>query len=121
MSEIAPLRRMRLSYTAKIVNVRLDRNELEKLCDAKRSRNFDRLESSTHVEHEFQRPNFGHPSTYAFLSGLLVNRPMISVSRPRLRGHQRCLRITVWSLSEQSPRLWLMYCLKESTSTRAAP
>ena len=49
------------------MNIRLNRNELEKLRDAKRSRNFDRLESSTHVEHELQRPNFGHPSTYAFV------------------------------------------------------
>jgi len=49
------------------VNVRLNRNELEKLRDAKYSRNFYRLESSTHVEHEFRHPHFGHPSTYAFV------------------------------------------------------
>lgn len=49
------------------MNVRLNRNELEKLQDAKRSRNFYRLASSTQVEHEFRHPHFGHPSTYAFV------------------------------------------------------
>jgi hypothetical protein len=49
------------------VNVRLNRSELEKLRDAKCSRNFYRLESSTYVEHEFRHPHFGHPSTYAFV------------------------------------------------------
>jgi hypothetical protein len=49
------------------VNVRLNRNELEELRDAKYSRNFYRFESSTHVEHEFRHPHFGHPSTYAFV------------------------------------------------------
>jgi hypothetical protein len=48
------------------MNVRLNRCELERLRDAKRSRHFYRLESSTHVEHEF-RGNFGHPSSYAFV------------------------------------------------------
>jgi|SRR5215469_15538120 len=53
-------------YTAKAVNLRLDRNGLEKLRDTKRSRNFYRLASPVTVEHEF-RSQFGHPSSYAYV------------------------------------------------------
>ena len=45
------------------MSTRLDRNELERLRDAKRSRTFFRLESSQVVEHEFR----GHRSSYAFV------------------------------------------------------
>jgi hypothetical protein len=39
---------------------------LERIRDAKRSRNFYRLRSSQAVEYEF-RGQFGHPSSYAFV------------------------------------------------------
>jgi hypothetical protein len=48
------------------VSPRFDRNDLERLRDAKRSRNFYRLRSSQAVEYEF-RGQFGHPSSYAFV------------------------------------------------------
>jgi hypothetical protein len=48
------------------VSARFDRNDLERLRDGKRSRNFYRLRSSQTVEHEF-RGQFGHPSSYAFV------------------------------------------------------
>jgi hypothetical protein len=46
------------------VSPRFDRNDLERLRDAKRSRSFYRLRSSQSVELEF-RGQFGHPSSYA--------------------------------------------------------
>jgi hypothetical protein len=48
------------------LSARFDRNDLERLRDAKRSRNFYRLRSSKAVEHEFRGP-FGQPSSYAFV------------------------------------------------------
>ena len=48
------------------MTARLDRNDLERLRDVKRSRNFYRLRSSQAVQHEF-RGQFGHPSSYAFV------------------------------------------------------
>jgi hypothetical protein len=48
------------------VTARLDRNDLERLRDAKRSRNFYRLRSSQAVQDEF-RGQFGHPSSFAFV------------------------------------------------------
>jgi hypothetical protein len=48
------------------VDALFDRNDLERLRDAKRSRNFYRLRSSQAVEYEF-RGQFGHPSSYAFV------------------------------------------------------
>jgi len=48
------------------VSARLNRNDMERLRDAKRSRNFHRLRSSQTVQHEF-RSQFGHPSSCAFV------------------------------------------------------
>jgi hypothetical protein len=48
------------------MSARFDRNDLERLRDAKRSRNFYRLRSSQAIEYEF-RGQFGHPSSYAFV------------------------------------------------------
>ena len=48
------------------MSVGFDRNDLERLRDAKRSRNFYRLRSFQVVEREF-RVQFGHPSSYAFV------------------------------------------------------
>jgi len=48
------------------MSARFDRNDLERLRDAKRSRNFYRLRSSQTIEYEF-RGQFGHPSSYAFV------------------------------------------------------
>ena len=48
------------------MSAHFDRNDLERLRDAKRSRHFYRLRSSQAVEHEF-RGQLGHPSSYAFV------------------------------------------------------
>jgi hypothetical protein len=48
------------------MGTRLNRNEMEKLRDAKRSRHFLRLASSQTVNYEFLG-QYGHPSSYAFV------------------------------------------------------
>jgi hypothetical protein len=60
------MRRSAIIHKQQPMGTRLDRNELEKLRDAKRSRGFWRLEAFQVVEHEF-RGQFGHPSSYAFV------------------------------------------------------
>jgi hypothetical protein len=46
---------------------RFGRTALEGLRELKRSRNFYRLASTTHVEHEYRGGQWGHHSTYAFV------------------------------------------------------
>ena len=48
------------------MGTRLDRKELEKLREAKRSRGFWRLDSSETIESEF-KGQFVHPSSYAYV------------------------------------------------------
>jgi len=48
------------------MGTQLDRDELEKLREPKRSRSFLRLHSSEIIEHEF-RGQFGHSSSYAYV------------------------------------------------------
>jgi hypothetical protein len=65
-----PEQRNRLLIHARLylrpVTTSFDRDDLERLRDDKRSRNFYRLESVRTVQHEF-RGQFGHPSSYAYV------------------------------------------------------